>query len=108
MGTRKINSWKAIIKDTKSFIKALLPETKIYVIYLSKEDIEVDLTETQAEILWEVVLGVTDIHQVHFIAPHANGIFMKNNNRWWWCYYSFSCWKLNAFTKNSSIKKSSI
>ena len=50
---------------------------KIYAVYLSKEDIKAALTETQAEILWESVLGVTGIHHVHFIAPHADGIFTK-------------------------------
>ena len=54
-----------------------LHSLKIYVVYLSKEDIKAALTETQAEILWESVLGVTGIHHVHFIAPHADGIFTK-------------------------------
>ena len=45
--------------------------------YLSKEDIEAAVTETQAEILWESVLGVKDIQHVHFIAPHADVIFTK-------------------------------
>ena len=72
---KKINSQKAIIKDTKSFVEAVLPEAKIYVVYLLKEDIEAALTETQAELLWESVSGVTGKHHAHFIAPHADGIF---------------------------------
>ena len=46
-------------------------------VYLSKEDIETAVTETQAEILWESVLGVKGIHHVHFIAPYADVIFTK-------------------------------
>ena len=77
MATRKANCWKAIIKDAKSFVEVVLPKTKICFLYLSKEVIEAALTESQAKILRESVLGVTRIHLVHFIVPHADGTFTK-------------------------------
>ena len=44
---------------------------------LSKENLEAALTETQTEILWGSILGVTVQNHVHFIMPHADGIFTK-------------------------------